>query len=160
MTNRLFSIASVVAVMWLVGAGRADAHCQIPCGIYDDELRFTLLAEDITTIEKSMQQITALSAEGDKNYNQLVRWVTNKEEHADRFQRTIAEYFLTQRIKPVDAADEEEYSAYQRLVTLCHQMLVEAMKSKQTTDTAHPARLRELLSAFREAYLEEHEHSH
>ncbi len=37
------------------------SHCQIPCGIYGDPARFDMLAEHITTIEKSMKQITDLS---------------------------------------------------------------------------------------------------
>ena len=33
-------------------ASRADAHCQIPCGIYGDDARFTALLEDVTTLKK------------------------------------------------------------------------------------------------------------
>ena len=39
-----------------------QAHCQIPCGIYGDEMRFQMLEEHITTIEKSMKLIGELSA--------------------------------------------------------------------------------------------------
>ncbi|MDY6953871.1 MAG: superoxide dismutase [Ni], partial [Thermodesulfobacteriota bacterium] len=35
----------------------ASAHCEIPCGIYDDQMRIDMIAEHITTIEKSMKQI-------------------------------------------------------------------------------------------------------
>ncbi|HSN56801.1 MAG TPA: superoxide dismutase [Ni], partial [Candidatus Sulfomarinibacteraceae bacterium] len=51
----------------------ASAHCQIPCWIFDDELRVQLIEEDIGTIEKSMQQIVELGAAETVNYNQLVR---------------------------------------------------------------------------------------
>ena len=37
----------------------AHAHCQIPCGIFDDARVFDELEEHITTIEKSMKSITA-----------------------------------------------------------------------------------------------------
>ena len=33
---------------------QALAHCQIPCGVYTDEMRFTMLEEDFQTIEKAM----------------------------------------------------------------------------------------------------------
>ena len=36
----------------------AVAHCEIPCGIYDDQLRAKLIAEHATTIEKSMKKIS------------------------------------------------------------------------------------------------------
>ncbi|MHC4645494.1 MAG: superoxide dismutase [Ni], partial [Planctomycetota bacterium] len=59
------------------------SHCQIPCGIYGDPARFDTIAENITTIEKSMKQIVELSATKKPDMNQIVRWVQNKEKHAD-----------------------------------------------------------------------------
>jgi nickel superoxide dismutase len=44
-------------------------------------MRIDMIHENIITIEKSMNMINEL-ATGDKmNYNQMVRWVNNKEEH-------------------------------------------------------------------------------
>ena len=68
-----------LAAMLLLAAGPSlYAHCQIPCGIYDDEARFTLMLEDVTTIEKAMKQITEIGGQDKPNWNQLVRWVGNK----------------------------------------------------------------------------------
>lgn len=133
-------------------AGSARSHCEIPCGIYDDRVRITLLKEDITTIEKSMDQIVALSAEADKNFNQLVRWITNKEEHADKLMEIVTQYFMTQRMKPADTSQPAEFDKYQKSLGLLHQMLVSAMKCKQTTDRTHTAKLRELVDRFAELY--------
>ena len=47
-------IIAVVAIL----ASIAYSHCQIPCGIYNDQMRFDTIAEHITTIEKSMKLIT------------------------------------------------------------------------------------------------------
>ena len=134
-----------------------QAHCEIPCGIYDDEARLTLLREHITTMEKSMKQITELSSAADQNANQLTRWVMSKEEHATKFQTIVSQYFLTQRIKPT-AAGSEGYAGYQARIELLHQMLVYAMKCKQATDTGHIDKLRELVDQFERAYLEGHKH--
>ena len=150
MKTTLIGVLTLVAV--LTAAGSAYSHCEIPCGIYDDRVRITLLKEDITTIEKSMTQIEALSAEADKNYNQLIRWVTNKEEHANKLMNIVTQYFMTQRIKPVDSSQAEEFSKYQSSLRLLHQMLVSAMKCKQTTDKTHTARLRQLVDRFAELY--------
>lgn len=152
------SAALIVALLALPMAGWS--HCEIPCGIYDDAARIDRLAEHITTIEKSMDQIAALSSAGDKNYNQLVRWIVNKEDHANKYQEIVTRYFLTQRIKPADPADTAAYEDYQEKVTVLHQMLVYAMKCKQTTDRAHVDKLRELLDRFRELYFTEHGHQH
>ena len=60
-----------------------SAHCEIPCGIYNDKMRIDMLKEHVTTIEKSMNQIMELQKAETINYNQLVRWINNKDEHAD-----------------------------------------------------------------------------
>ena len=65
----------------------AAAHCEIPCGIYDDPARISMLLEHTTTIEKSMQTILELEKEKHANSNQLIRWVMNKERHADENQK-------------------------------------------------------------------------
>ena len=54
------------------------AHCEIPCGIYDDQLRTQLIAEHATTIEKSMKQIMELNSSNPTNFNQIVRWGSNE----------------------------------------------------------------------------------
>ncbi len=76
-------IAGAVVVSAAVFGSLAYCHCQIPCGIYDDEARFASISEHITTIEKSMKEIERLSAEAKPNMNQIVRWVNNKDQHAD-----------------------------------------------------------------------------
>jgi len=136
-------------------SNQAWSHCEIPCGIYDDAMRYDLLAEHITTIEKSMDQITTLSAEADKNYNQIVRWVTNKEEHANRFQEIVSQYFLTQRFRPVAPDAGAAYEEYIAQLKLMHEMLVYAMKCKQTADKTNTAKLSELVEKSRELYFHE-----
>jgi len=145
-------IPIIVALFILAAVENADAHCEIPCGIYGDEMRFDMIEEHITTIEKSMRMIVELSKEADKNYNQLVRWVVNKEEHANQLQEIVSQYFLTQRIKIADANDRDAYQRYLYQVALLHQMLVYAMKTKQSIDFANIEQLRSMLGKFEEAY--------
>ena len=132
--------------------GSAFAHCEIPCGIYGDEARFSAIAENLKTIEKSMNQINLLSAEAGKNANQLVRWVNNKETHADQIREIVAQYFLAQRIKAPANDDPAAGKTYSRKLALLHQMIVSAMKCKQTADPAHVKKSRELLEAFQALY--------
>lgn len=127
-------------------------HCQIPCGIYNDEMRFTMMREHIETIEKSIKQIIELSKDPTQNANQLVRWVLNKEQHADELAQIVSYYFLTQRIKPADEKDSASFKEYLLKVSLLHKMLVAAMKTKQTTDLNNVEELRAVLKDFHEAY--------
>lgn len=140
----LTSLATGVFVM-LIMAGNLAAHCEIPCGIYDDQLRANLIYEDTVTIEKSMKQIAALSKEAPVNYNQLVRWISNKEEHATKIQHTISQYFMTQRLKP-------DAQKYLDKLSVLHKMLLAAMKCKQSTDIANVQILRSLLKEFEIMY--------
>ena len=143
---------SVILVVFLIsfGAVNAAAHCEIPCGIYDDQLRADLIAEHLTTIEKSIKKIVELSKQNPANYNQLIRWVSNKERHANEIQHIVSQYFMTQRIKP-------GAKKYSEKVALLHKMLVYAMKCKQTTDVSNVNTLRSLLKEFEVLYFG---HSH
>jgi nickel superoxide dismutase len=140
-------------VLFAASALFVNAHCEIPCGIYNDPLRITLLNEHITTIEKSMKQVVELSQAKDKNYNQLVRWVNNKESHADSFMHIVTQYFMTQRIKPPQSGDKQQQAKYNHELTLLHKMLIHAMKAKQTTDPEHCTILRRLVEEFKMSYL-------
>jgi len=145
-------IASLTLLLTLALAGRAAAHCQIPCGIYDDEARARAIAEHITTLDKSMRLIREISAAEDGDKNQLVRWTNNKDQHADEIIDIVTYYFMNQRLKPQDKDDAATRDKYTRELFLLHEMMVVAMKAKQTTDAAHTARLRELLGSFEESY--------
>ncbi|VGO20126.1 superoxide dismutase [Ni] [Pontiella sulfatireligans] len=134
----LFAVAAVATVR---------AHCQVPCGIYDDQMRIHMMEEHVTTIEKAMKQI-----ESGQNQNQTVRWVMNKEKHADELTEIVTYYFLAQRIKP----DMEHYE--ENLKTL-HQIIVYSMKAKQTTDLKNVEKLTELIHSLEHTYFgEKHQH--
>jgi len=157
-TPRAALAASLILTALL--ASPVYSHCQIPCGIYDDPARFKLLAEHITTMEKSMKQINELSKAEKPDYNQITRWVMNKESHADELSEIVTYYFMTERLKPTDPSDAQAYRKYIKELTLCHQLLVNAMKAKQTTDLAYIAKLRKDLAQFKQSYLGEHDHDH
>ncbi len=107
----------------------AMAHCQVPCGIYGDQLRFEQLLEDEHTISKAQLQLHEIAG-GERDaqaINQLGRWIQTKEDHATRIQDTITHYFLAQRIK-VDSPD------YMKQLKAAHEVIVAAMKCKQSAD--------------------------
>lgn len=141
---------AIAAVLWIPQV--TFAHCQIPCGIYDDPARFTELREHITTIEKSMNQINELSADAGNNVNQLARWVMNKEDHADKFAEIVTYYFMQQRIKVPESGEAAANETYVNHLVLCHKMLVTVMKCKQTTDLENVTALRGLVDDFEKAY--------
>jgi len=145
--REIFSQIFLAGLLIFFAVTKAAAHCEIPCGIYDDEMRITMMAEHITTVEKSMKFIIDLEGQKPINHNQIIRWVVNKDHHADEIQHIVTQYFMTQRIKL-------EAKKYNEKLTLLHQMLIYAMKCKQSTDLSHPGTLRSLLEKFRNLYFE------
>jgi nickel superoxide dismutase len=119
------------------------------------------MLEDVTTVAKATDQILALTGKTDAlSANQMTRWIMNKEEHATRIQEAIAQYFLTQRIKP-QAMGSAEWNDYVTRLTEHHAVMVAAMKTKQTVDAATVADLRaaiERISRYYPAPAAEHRH--
>ena len=143
---RSLTVGLTLSFMLLFAAANVYSHCEIPCGIYDDPLRISLLKEHITTMEKSMKTIHTLEKSTDHHHtHQLMRWVNNKEDHANKFQEIVAQYFMTQRI----GADDANYA---KKIQALHQMLVYAMKCKQTTDLDHIETLKTLVAEFEKLY--------
>ncbi len=127
------------------------AHCQIPCGIYDDYAMVQSMLEDAATVEKSTNLITELAGKSDaQSQNQLVRWVMNKENHAQKIISTISDYFLTQRVK----LSQKDYA--ERLKKH-HAVIIAAMKAKQNADTMHAEILKESIKSLL-PYYPEHKH--
>ena len=153
---KIFVLLSVI----VLSANITYSHCQIPCGIYGDNTRIDLLKEHILTIEKGMNQINELSKKSAENMNQLVRWVNNKDNHADEFTEIVTYYFLSQRIKVTDINNTEEFKTYQKKLTLLHQMMVFSMKCKQTTDLQNVEKLKSLVDEFAEIYFTPEQKEH
>jgi nickel superoxide dismutase len=136
---------SILLAMVFFTAATAYSHCEIPCGIYDDEMRIQMVREHITTIEKSMTMIISLKKEKAHDANQMVRWVMNKEKHADEIQHIVTQYFMTQRIKP-------ETKSYHEKLELLHKILIYSMKCKQTTDLNNIKELNAAVDKFNSLY--------
>ena len=142
---RRYTTLFLIVASWILLPTNGLTHCEIPCGIYDDALRVKLIYEHVSTIEKSMKMIEELAKQAPANYNQLVRWITNKETHATEIQQIVSQYFLTQRVQP-------EIKDYTQKLTILHKIMIQAMKCKQSTDLEHVRVIRSLLKDFESLY--------
>jgi len=137
--------------MLFLNAQTANAHCQVPCGIFDDYARVERMLEYAITVDKATDLINELADKTDaQSQNQLVRWVINKEEHAEEIISIISTYFLAQRVKTT----QEDYE--KRLLEH-HAVMVSAMKVKQNVDTKLVDNLIQDINALIK-YYPEHEH--
>ena len=135
-------------VVSLLHQPRAEAHCQVPCGIYDDSARIHAMEEDATTITKAMNQINELAGgHSALKVNQATRWIMTKEEHASHIIETVAIYFLTQKVKDVKAGGDG-YDDYLKKLADHHAVMRAAMKCKQTTDPSAALALTQTIDAL------------
>jgi len=149
----IFKRGRYLFVCALIGYGlflpiQGFTHCQVPCGIYDDAARVNGMLEDATTVAKATKLIAELAGKTDaQSQNQMVRWVVNKEQHAQKIIATISDYFLTQRVKP----GQEDY--LERLAKH-HAVIIAAMNAKQNADVKYAQALQDSIKALRSYYPE------
>ena len=145
--NKTAKYLTIMVLFTAAITASVKAHCQIPCGIYDDQARIHMMEEHVTTIAKAMTQI-----EAGQNVNQTTRWIMNKDKHADEIIEIACQYFLAQRIKP-------GMDHYEENLTTLHEIIIYSMKSKQTTDLKNVAKLNELIHNLEHTYFgEKHQH--
>ncbi len=152
--NRIQSIKILMLAFMALGfvlPQQLAAHCQIPCGIYDDHARVQSMLEDAATVSKAYATLAELKGKTDlQSQNQLVRWVQNKEIHAQKIISTISDYFLTQRVK----TDMKDYG--ERLAKH-HAVILAAMKAKQNSEAKYGKALEDAIKAI-SGYYPPHEH--
>ena len=61
MKNAILVLSATLVGLALLPA-TSGAHCQVPCGIYDDAARIARMYEDAATIEKAMVQMATWPA--------------------------------------------------------------------------------------------------
>lgn len=152
-THMKKTIPVLIAMVMLLGftPTNLQAHCQVPCGIYDDYARVLSMLKDAATVEKAINQINDLAGKHDaQSQNQLVRWVMNKESHAQSIIENISDYFLTQRVK----TSQDDYEAR---LKHHHAVVLAAMKAKQSTSTKDAKALSKAIEVLKD-YYPEHKH--
>ena len=155
--KRAFTVAATVGGAAAVGT-TVRAHCQVPCGIYDDSGRINKMKEDATTIHKAMKSVVGMKAsyeDDPQSLNQSVRWINTKEQHASQIITTVSEYFLTQKLKDVGEKDDK-YNDYLIALALHHKVMRLAMKAKQSMDPKVADELKHAIEHLGEFYGQSH----
>lgn len=123
---------------------RAQAHCDIPCGIYDPS---TAQIAALTVV-RMIDLMIELDAKGEKNLsyqNSMARYIAVKEEHAEKAKHEIrviwGDYIKTQHI--------EKHSEVMELV---HKIMQLGSKSRQTCDRETGIQFVESINQFAEIF--------
>ena len=151
--SRLIALLFTLCFTAIILPHEIQAHCQIPCGIYDDSARVQKMLEDAATVKKATVMISELAGKNDaQSQNQIIRWVSNKESHAQDIITIISDYYLTQRINP-------SQSDYIERLKKHHAVIIAAMKAKQNANGSYADALINSIEALK-AYYPEPDHTH
>ena len=131
-------------------------HCQVPCGIFDDPAMIAELKECAATVRKAIVQMNELQANASADalaWNQSVRWVMTKEDHANKIISKVSDYCLCQRVKPqgVFASDGDYVDA----LKAHHKVMQSAMKCKQSVSLTDVDALDHALLDMSKMYVKE-----
>jgi nickel superoxide dismutase len=120
----------------------AQAHCDIPCGIYDP----STAQISALTVVRMMDLMTTL-AEGEEKstidfHNSMTRYIASKEEHAEKAKHEIrviwGDYFKKDKHPNVDE--------------LVHKIMQLGSKARQTADREAGVALVEAINEFAEIF--------
>jgi len=120
-------LCTLLAALGIFSQVMLNAHCQMPCGIYHDEIAFDQIDQYIETMYKAISEINENKEQTPKDRTQLIRWVYQKEIQTDEAGALICTYFLQQKIKP-DADDTT------KKLICAHKLLFLLVQIKQNCD--------------------------
>lgn len=119
----------------------AQAHCDIPCGIYDP-----IVAQiNALTVVRMMDLMAGLEGEGVAYDNSMSRYIAVKEEHAEKVKNEI-------RVIYGDFIKDAHIEAHSELPGLFHQIMQLASKARQTADRSAGLALVEAVNQFAEIF--------
>ncbi len=128
-----------------LGFGRARAHCDIPCGIYDP-IKAQLAALSVVRMLDLMTDLAATHAEKDVEFlNTMIRLVNVKEEHAEECKREI-------RVIWGDYIKDKHLEEFPQLSGLVHKIMELGSKTRQTADRTMGLALVDAINEFAEIF--------
>lgn len=122
----LSKILQIVTASFLICCG-LNAHCQMPCGIYHDDMVYDQVDQYVETMVKAVAKIKDSKNNTPEARNEYVRWIMTKDRLSDQTANLITTYFLMQKIKP----DDEDTA---KKVVSAHKLLFQIVCIKQTVD--------------------------
>jgi nickel superoxide dismutase len=125
MSSKWFFVLMMLAIGGM--STQCGAHCQMPCGIYHDDMVFDQVDQYVETMYKAISMLKDSQFSTVREKNEFIRWVIQKEKASDEVAQLITTYFLQQKIKP------GEEDTVKKLVS-AHKLLFLAVQIKQNTD--------------------------
>ncbi|NLN71128.1 MAG: superoxide dismutase, Ni [Chloroflexi bacterium] len=123
-----------------------DAHCDIPCGIYDPHLALIGALTVIRMVDLINDLVEAHGKDLDAEYlNSMARYVAVKEEHAELTKHEI-------RVIWGDFIKDQHVESYPQLPGLVHKIMQLGSKARQTVDRESGVALLDAVNEFAEIF--------
>lgn len=135
-------IALFATTLMLLSQGNLTAHCQMPCGIYHDDMVYDQIDQFVETVYKGISVMNESKFATVKDRNEFARWVGEKESSCCETANLITVYFLQQKIKP------GEDDTIKRL-TSAHKLLFLLVAIKQNPDLEYVKQFNEEWEKFK-----------
>lgn len=119
-----------------------NAHCQMPCGIYHDDMVYDQVDQAVETLYKGVAVLNQTKFTNVHDMNEAVRWICEKDKICDDTAVLITEYFLQQKIKPDDPDTPKR-------LTAAHKLLFYLVAIKQNTDLDYVKQFNEEWEKFK-----------
>jgi nickel superoxide dismutase len=128
-----------------MGFEEAQAHCDIPCGIYDP-IGAQIAAVTVVRMIDLMNDLDSKGGDKGKDYvHSMTRYTEVKEEHAEKAKHEIRVIFG-------DYIKAPQLEKFPELPALVHQILQLGSKARQTTDRQAALDLVEAINKFTEMF--------
>jgi len=124
----------------------AQAHCDIPCGIYDPIIA-QIAALTVVRMVDLMADLDGTTGDKLAYHNSISRYIAVKEEHAEKAKHEIRVIFG-------DFIKGPQVEKYPELPTLVHKIMMAGSKARQTSDRGAAVELVELINRFAEIFWE------
>jgi nickel superoxide dismutase len=137
----------VAALDKKLGFDSASAHCDVPCGIYDpivaqiSALTVVRMMDLLADLEKNFPQA------GVARSNAKVRYIANKEEHAEKVKAEI-------RVIWGDYFKAPQLEKYPQTHAVVHKIMQLGSKSRQSVDRQNALDLVEAVNEFAQIFWE------
>jgi nickel superoxide dismutase len=129
----------------LFGFQQAQAHCDIPCGIYDPHMAQIGALTVVRMIDLMMEMKQAHGADTPETINNMPRYVLVKEEHAEIVKREVRVIFG-------DYIKQEQLDKFPELPGLVQKIYQLGSKSRQTADRQAAMDLLAAVNRFAEIF--------
>lgn len=93
-----------------------SAHCQMPCGIYHDDMVYDMIDQYVETMHKAITELNTIKLDTAFDKNQYIRWIIQKDKQSDDAASLITTYFLQQKIKPGDEDTPKKLASAHKLL--------------------------------------------